>query len=82
MMNQVPFCRQQRSGRVAPIGECMPSAGDAATAVRPNPDQFYSSHFIHAFTSSGLDEVDVLPIEYPTTRSHGGGRLRGVNDIT
>jgi hypothetical protein len=57
----------------------MPPAGDDAVVVRPNPDQFYSSH---ALTLSGPDELDVLLIEYPTTRSHGGGRLRALNDIS
>jgi hypothetical protein len=41
MIYQVPFCRQQSSGRVALIGECLPFACDDAAVVRLNPDPFF-----------------------------------------
>jgi hypothetical protein len=79
MMNHVPFCTQQRSGRVAPISGCMPPAGDDAAVVRPNPDPFHSSH---AFTLSGPDELDDMLVEYLTTRCHIGARMKALTDIT
>jgi hypothetical protein len=79
MMNQVPFCRQQHSGRVAPIGDRMPPAGDNAAVIRPNPDRFYS---YHAFRLSAPDEpVDML-IDYPTTRRYDRPRMRALKDVT
>jgi hypothetical protein len=77
MIHQVPFCRQQSSGRVAPIGECLPPTCDDAAVVRPNPDPFSPSH---AFKLSGPDELDDTPIEYPTTRCHCGARMRAVKN--
>jgi hypothetical protein len=71
MMNHVPFCRHQRVGRVAPIGGCMPPAGDDAAVVRPKPDPFYLFIYLsYSFTLSGPDELELddLPIDYLTTR--------------